>query len=140
MLEYAPVLGIVRRGISKTRSCDCKIFVLFHEKKFWTLHEILSNPVNTRFLAICLRCRTVSKFPIFQNACITVTVFLHYLWLVVFMWMLIEGISLFLKVNPNITVKMKLSICMPVAWGKIKTFVYFLLSFGTFQIKKVVCI
>ncbi|XP_072023642.1 uncharacterized protein [Amphiura filiformis] len=50
-------------------------------------------------------------------ACIAVTVMLHYLWLVVFMWMLMEGIHLYLKVNPNITLRMKLSLCMPLAWG-----------------------
>ncbi len=33
MLEYAPVPCIVRRGFTKTRLCDCKIFVLFHENK-----------------------------------------------------------------------------------------------------------
>ena len=33
----------------KTRSWDCKIFVLFLDQKIWTLYEILPNPVNTRF-------------------------------------------------------------------------------------------
>ncbi|XP_072042611.1 adhesion G-protein coupled receptor D1-like [Amphiura filiformis] len=42
---------------------------------------------------------------------------LHYLWLVVFMWMLMEGVYLFLKVNPSISFGMKLPICVPVAWG-----------------------
>ncbi|XP_072037164.1 adhesion G protein-coupled receptor E4-like [Amphiura filiformis] len=50
-------------------------------------------------------------------ACIAVTVMLHYLWLVVFMWMLMEGVHLFLKVNPNISWGMKLPICIPIAWG-----------------------
>ncbi|XP_072041399.1 adhesion G-protein coupled receptor D1-like [Amphiura filiformis] len=42
---------------------------------------------------------------------------LHYLWLVVFMWMLMEGVHLFLKVNPSINWSIKLPICMPIAWG-----------------------
>ncbi|XP_072018173.1 adhesion G-protein coupled receptor D1-like [Amphiura filiformis] len=33
------------------------------------------------------------------------------------MWMFMEGINLFLKINPNINLKMKLPICMPIAWG-----------------------
>ncbi len=37
------------RDLKKTRSCDCKIFVLFHEKSIWKLYAILPNPVNTRF-------------------------------------------------------------------------------------------
>ncbi|XP_072050580.1 uncharacterized protein [Amphiura filiformis] len=52
-----------------------------------------------------------------KAACIAVAVMLHYLWLVVFMWMLMEGIHLYLKVNPNITLPMKLPICMLLAWG-----------------------
>ncbi|XP_072041626.1 adhesion G-protein coupled receptor D1-like [Amphiura filiformis] len=33
------------------------------------------------------------------------------------MWMFVEGIHLYLKVNPSITRKMKLKICAPIAWG-----------------------
>ncbi len=42
-----PVLRIVRRGIyKKTKSCDCKIFVLFDKKKILSMDEIVVTHEN----------------------------------------------------------------------------------------------
>ena len=51
----------VAEGFTKTRLCDCKIFMLFHEKNIWTLYEIWQILSTHNFLVICLRCRTVSS-------------------------------------------------------------------------------
>ena len=40
------------------QDCDCKILVLCYSTHKKNL-DIARNPVNTRFLVICLRCHTV---------------------------------------------------------------------------------
>ena len=52
-----------------------------------------------------------------QNACMAVTVLLHYFYLSVFMWMFIEGVFLFTKMNPTYK-SLKPSVCMAIGWGK----------------------
>ncbi|XP_072018530.1 uncharacterized protein [Amphiura filiformis] len=49
--------------------------------------------------------------------CIIVTALLHYLWLVVFLCMAIEGFSLFLKVTPTLAWYIKLHVYVGIAWG-----------------------
>ena len=47
------------KGFTKTRSCNCKIFVLFHKKKMDIVRNFAKNLSTHNFLVICLRCLTV---------------------------------------------------------------------------------
>ena len=53
-----------------------------------------------------------------QIGCMVVTALLHYLWLVVFMWVLEEGIYLYQNLTPRINWRIKLHVYVSVAWGK----------------------
>ena len=68
------------------------------------LHRNLFNCIRVFFLR--------------QAVCIAVTIMLHYLFLVVFMWMLMEGVFLYIQLHPNKNIKMRMPICAGVAWGK----------------------
>ena len=70
----------------------------------------MSNVFGYSFFHFCLN---------IQDACVAVTVLLHYFFLTVFMWMLMEGIFLFIKMKPTIKWSMKPVICMLTAWGKV---------------------
>ncbi|XP_072025360.1 uncharacterized protein [Amphiura filiformis] len=52
-----------------------------------------------------------------KNACIAVTLMLHYFFLTVFMWMLMEGVFLLIKMKPTMRWSMKPAVCISVAWG-----------------------
>ncbi|XP_072025222.1 adhesion G protein-coupled receptor L4-like [Amphiura filiformis] len=52
-----------------------------------------------------------------ESACKAVGVLLHYFFLVAFMWMLFEGVHLYLKISPTVKITMKLHVCMVIAWG-----------------------
>ncbi|XP_072025510.1 adhesion G-protein coupled receptor D1-like [Amphiura filiformis] len=52
-----------------------------------------------------------------KTNCIAVTILLHYAYTAVFMWMLMEGVFLYLKMKPTIKWSLKPIVCMPIAWG-----------------------
>ena len=81
---------------------------------FWRATQ---TPVKRRIFCPCI-CFICLLHLVFQDACVAVTVLLHYFFLAVFMWMLMEGLYLFIKMKPTIKWSMKSAICMPVAWGK----------------------
>ncbi|XP_072025650.1 adhesion G protein-coupled receptor L3-like [Amphiura filiformis] len=52
-----------------------------------------------------------------KTNCIAVTILLHYAYTAVFIWMLMEGVFLYIKMKPTIKWSLKPSVCMPIAWG-----------------------
>ena len=61
---------------------------------------------------------SLSCLYLLQAACIAVSIMLHYLFLVVFMWMLMEGVFLYIQLHPNKNINMKMLICAGIAWGE----------------------
>lgn len=57
--------------------------------------------------------------PLLQGFCISVAALIHYFYLVGFVWMLVEGLVLYIKVVKVFNIALNLTRFYIAAWGKI---------------------
>ena len=80
------------------------------------------------------------SFNLSQANCIAAASFIQYFFLVTFMWMLIEGIQLYLKVTRVFAVHLNMPLCYLSAWGKfVKIYNLKIKEIGDFRVSFRLC-